>query len=738
MKKEYHVTGMTCASCSARIEKVIGKMNGVSSASVNLATEQMTVEYDSISSEDIIERVEKLGYHASEITTPNDSPSLDKKKDIQIQWIKLGICSIFALPLFYLSMGPMIGLPIPSFLSPNTNLLLYGLVQLFLTIPIILTGYRFYTVGYKAIFMRSPNMDSLVAIGTTSAFLYSVYSLTRIHLGDSHGVHGLYFESVGIIITLILLGKTLELISKGKTSQAIRKLIHLSPKTAIIRRNGKDIEVPISEVLIGDILLIKPGARIPVDGTVTEGITTIDESMLTGESLPVAKEKDSSVYAATINGNGSIYMKAEKIGSETVISQIIRLVESAQNSKAPIAKLADTVSGYFVPIVFLIAFVSSALWFISGESFSFSLTIFVSVLVIACPCALGLATPTAIMVATGKGAENGILIKSGESLETAHKIASVVLDKTGTITVGKPHVTDIITCNQNTKETLLQTAASLEYSSEHPLAEAILAYADKNGVKYLPVTNFQASSGRGIQAVINGSICYAGNEKYMEECGIMISDLSDRAQDIAQDGKTPMFFAKGKNAIGLIAVADIIKEDSVEAIKELKDMGIDVIMITGDRRQTGDAIAHIAGIDHVIAEVLPQDKAMEIQKLQKAGNVVAMVGDGINDAPALAQADIGIAIGSGTDIAMESADIVLMHSSLSDVVTTIRLSQKTIRNIKENLFWAFGYNAAGIPIAAGLLHLFGGPLLNPMIAAAAMSLSSVSVLSNALRLKRFK
>lgn len=741
MKKEYHVTGMTCASCSARIEKVVGKMNGVNQASVNLATERMTVDFQDITSDDIMARVDKLGYHADEIIEEKkdaDKDTFEKEKAIRILWIKFIICACFSIPLFYIAMGPMIGLPVPAFLSPDKQPFAYGLIQLCLTVPVMLTGYRFYTVGFKAIFMRSPNMDSLVAMGTTSAFLYSFYSLIQIKNGHIHSVHGLYFESVGIIITLILLGKTLESVSKGKTSQAIKKLMGLAPKTAIVRKDGKDIEIPIKDVLIGDILLVKPGSKIPVDGIVTDGTTTIDESMLTGESIPVTKETGDSVFAATINGNGSICMEATKIGSETVISQIIRLVEDAQGRKAPIAKIADTVSGYFVPIVFVIAFIAALLWFISGESFAFALTIFVSVLVIACPCALGLATPTAIMVATGKGAENGILIKSGEALETAHKINAIVLDKTGTITIGKPQVTDILSCDGIEKNYFLQIAASLEYVSEHPLAESIVTYADTQGIKRLESSEFYSVSGRGIQAVVDGHVCLAGNEKYMEESDIDISGLQSQAQNFALEGKTPMFFAMGKKPVGIIAVADTLKEDSKEAVAKLREMGIEVIMITGDHKQTSEAIAKMAGIDHVISEVLPQDKASEVSKLQKEGNVVAMVGDGINDAPALAQADIGIAIGSGTDVAIESADIVLIHSGLTDVVTAIKLSKKTIKNIKENLFWAFGYNTAGIPIAAGLLHLFGGPLLNPMIAAAAMSLSSVSVLSNALRLKRFK
>ena len=589
MKKEYHVTGMTCASCSARIEKVVGKMNGVNQASVNLATERMTVDFQDITSDDIMARVDKLGYHADEIIEEKkdaDKDTFEKEKAIRILWIKFIICACFSIPLFYIAMGPMIGLPVPAFLSPDKQPFAYGLIQLCLTVPVMLTGYRFYTVGFKAIFMRSPNMDSLVAMGTTSAFLYSFYSLIQIKNGHIHSVHGLYFESVGIIITLILLGKTLESVSKGKTSQAIKKLMGLAPKTAIVRKDGKDIEIPIKDVLIGDILLVKPGSKIPVDGIVTDGTTTIDESMLTGESIPVTKETGDSVFAATINGNGSICMEATKIGSETVISQIIRLVEDAQGRKAPIAKIADTVSGYFVPIVFVIAFIAALLWFISGESFAFALTIFVSVLVIACPCALGLATPTAIMVATGKGAENGILIKSGEALETAHKINAIVLDKTGTITIGKPQVTDILSCDGIEKNYFLQIAASLEYVSEHPLAESIVAYADTQGIKRLESSEFYSVSGRGIQAVVDGHVCLAGNEKYMEESDIDISGLQSQAQNFALEGKTPMFFAMGKKPVGIIAVADTLKEDSKEAVAKLREMGIEVIMITGDHKQT--------------------------------------------------------------------------------------------------------------------------------------------------------
>ncbi len=739
MKKEYNITGMTCASCSTRIEKMVGKMDGVSQATVNLATEKMQVCFDQISSQDIMNRVEKLGYHASEAAPASSVLGNTKEKTAQKElMVRFIICLFFALPLFYLAMGPMISLPVFSFLDPSIYPLRYALVQLFLTLPIMITGYRFYTVGFKAILMCSPNMDSLVAMGTSSAFLYSIYSLIRLKRGDTHGLHGLYFESVGIIITLILLGKTLEAVSKGKTSEAIKKLMGLAPKTAIVRRNGKDYEIPINEVVVSDILLVRPGNKIPVDGIVTEGSSSIDESMLTGESLPVVKEAGSSVFAATINGNGSLTIEAKKVGHETALAQIIRLVEDAQGSKAPIAKLADTVSGYFVPVVFCIALISALLWLISGESFEFSLTIFVSVLVIACPCALGLATPTAIMVGTGKGAEYGILIKSGEALEHAHKIQTIILDKTGTITEGKPRVTDLLCGPSYSEKDLLLFAASLEYASEHPLAEAIVKEAASQGISLLPVTNFSSITGRGVSAVIDQKLILAGNEAFMQESGIDISFLQKKGDSLASLGKTPMYFSSEKKLMGLIAVADPIKESSKKAVEKLNEMEIEVIMITGDNEKTAAAIASLAGITNIRAEVLPQDKALEVARLQKSGKITAMVGDGINDAPALAQADIGIAIGSGTDVAIESADIVLMHSDLLDVPASIALSRQTMRNIRQNLFWAFAYNTAGIPVAAGILHLVGGPLLNPMIAAAAMSLSSVSVLTNALRLKYFK
>ncbi|MBE3102464.1 MAG: copper-translocating P-type ATPase [Firmicutes bacterium] len=739
------IGGMTCAACAQRIEKTLGKIDGVSRASVNLATEKATVEYDpqktKISA--IKQSIEKIGYKALDIEKKAtiDEDKLRKEKEIRTLWRKFTIAAIFSIPLLYFAMGAMVWwlpFPIPEFLNPTQYPLSFALLQIALTIPVIIAGYKFYTVGFKALIQRSPNMDSLIAIGTTAAILYSLYSTYQISIGNFMAIEGLYFETAGVIITLILLGKSLEAVTKGKTSEAIKKLMGLAPKTAIVIQDGKEIELPIDEVEIGDIILVKPGEKIPVDGVVLEGHTAIDESMLTGESMPIDKKSGDKVYAASINKNGMIQFKATKVGGDTALAQIIKLVEDAQGSKAPIAQMADIVSGYFVPIVCLIAVIAFSAWLIAGQSLVFALTIFISVLVIACPCALGLATPTAIMVGTGKGAEYGILIKGGEALETTHKINTIVFDKTGTITEGKPEVTDIITTSNVSRERLLQLAASGEKGSEHPLGEAIVRGAEKEKLEFLKVNNFEAIPGYGIEVEIDGINTLIGNRKLMEERNISLEQLESQSDRLASEGKTPMYIAMDNKLSGIIAVADVVKESSAKAIKKLQSMGIEVAMITGDNRKTAEAIAKQVGIDRVLAEVLPQDKSNEVKKLQAEGKKVAMVGDGINDAPALVQADIGIAIGSGTDVAMESADIVLMRSDLMDVPTAIHLSKSTIRNIKQNLFWAFGYNVAGIPIAAGLLYLFGGPLLNPILAAAAMSLSSVSVLTNALRLKRFK
>jgi len=755
------IGGMTCAACSARVERALRKLEGIQSAVVNLATEKATVVFDprSLRLSSIKEAVERAGYTALEPPKSGvvDEDKLRKEKEIKTLWIKFIIAASLGLPLLYIAMAPMIPwfkLPFPSFLTPMRFPKAYSFTQLALVIPIIIAGNKFYTVGFKNLFHGSPNMDSLIAVGTTAAVAYSVYNMFLIVSGDHMAVDSLYFETAGVIIALILLGKTLEAVSKGRTSEAIKKLMGLAPKTALVIINGEEKELPIEEVQVGDIIVVKPGGKIPVDGKVTEGHSAVDESMLTGESMPVEKNPGDPVYGATINANGVIRFKAEKVGDETALAQIIKLVEDAQSSKAPIAKIADLVCGYFVPIVCIIALAAGVAWFIAASTglaqlphgkttVEFSLTIFISVLVIACPCALGLATPTAIMVGTGKGAENGILIKGGEALETAHKIQTIVFDKTGTITEGRPKVTDIVTGSGIEKNYLLQITASAEKGSEHPLGQAIVQGAQERGIELFAASHFEALTGRGIEAVINGVSVLTGNRKLMDERNISFTELETESDKLAAEGKTPMYVAFGNSALngkpaGIIAVADVVKESSARAIESLHKMGIEVAMITGDNKKTAAAIAKQVGIDRVLSEVLPQDKSAEVKKLQDEGRKVAMVGDGINDAPALAQADIGIAIGSGTDVAMESADIVLMRSDLMDVPTAINLSKRTIRTIKQNLFWAFGYNVLGIPIAAGLLYIFGGPLLNPMFAAAAMSLSSVSVLSNALRLKRFK
>ncbi len=746
MKKEtLKITGMTCAACSARIEKVVGKMEGVETISVNLATEKASVSYDpeKVGLAKIKEKIEKAGYNAAEIVAKKlvDEDKLRKEREAKILWTKFIVSAVFVVPLLYFTMGAMIWwlrFPIPMMLDPMQYPLNFAILQIVLTTPIVIAGYRFYTVGFKAIINRSPNMDSLIAMGTSAAVVYSLFSVYEIANGNFHAVDGLYFETAGVIIALILLGKALESVTKGRTSEAIKKLMGLAPKTAIVIRDGREYEVPIEEVEIGHIILVKPGEKIPVDGIVMEGNTSIDESMLTGESIPVEKKAADPVYAASLNKNGVIRFRATKVGDDTALAQIIKLVEEAQGSKAPIAQMADIVSGYFVPIVFVLAVISFLAWSLAGESLVFALTIFIAILVIACPCALGLATPTAIMVGTGKGAEYGILIKGGEALETTHKTDTIVFDKTGTITAGKPEVTDILTVGGVDRNQLLQFAASAEKGSEHPLGEAIVHEAEREGREFLKPNHFNAIPGHGIEVEIDGIPILLGNKKLMDDRNISLTELERQSDRLAEEGKTPMYIAINLELAGIIAVADVVKENSLKAIEKLKTMGIEVAMITGDNRRTAEAIAKQVGIDRVLAEVLPQDKSNEVKKLQAEGKKVAMVGDGINDAPALAQADIGIAIGSGTDVAMESADIVLMKSDLMDVPTAIQLSKRTIRNIKQNLFWAFAYNVTGIPIAAGLLHIFGGPLLNPILAAAAMSLSSVSVLANALRLKRFK
>lgn len=735
------IRGMTCASCVAAVDRVLAGIEGVAEVNVNLSTEKATVKYNPeiVRLSSLKQAIVKAGYEPLEIETEAEADADQERRNQEIKslWHRFLFSAIFTVPLFYISMGHMIGLPLPGFISPDVNPVGFGLAQLLLTAPVLVAGYRFYTIGFSKLFRRQPNMDSLIAIGTSAAFLYGLYAVARILGGDHSYAHELYFETAGVIVTLILLGKYLEAVAKGRTSEAIKKLMGLAPKTAVVVTSGQEVVIPIEEVEVGDLILVRPGERIPVDGVVVSGHTSVDESMLTGESIPVEKEVGDEVVGASINQNGTITFKASRVGRDTVLAQIIKLVEEAQGSKAPIAKMADIVAGYFVPIVIAIAVLAGLAWFITGHSAVFSLTIFISVLVIACPCALGLATPTAIMVGTGKGAEHGILIKSGVALETTHQVDVVVLDKTGTITEGKPQVTDIITVQDVNRDELLKLAASAEKGSEHPLAAAIVQQAEKENMELLSAEDFQALPGRGIEVRIDGQQILLGNKKLMDERGVEIT-LEEESHRLAEEGKTPMYAAIEGRLVGIIAVADVIKPSSKKAIEALHKMGIEVAMITGDNQRTAQAIARQVGVDRVLAEVLPEDKAREVQKLQSEGKRVAMVGDGINDAPALAQADVGIAIGSGTDVAMESADIVLMRSDLMDVPAAVELSRATIRNIKQNLFWAFAYNSAGIPIAAGLLYAFGGPLLNPMIAAAAMAFSSVSVLSNALRLKRFR
>lgn len=745
----FEIEGMTCASCVQAIEKSVGKLASVSSVNVNLATEKMTVTFDeaTLNVSDIVHAVEDTGYQAKLETSEQEGPSQADRQSAHIQalWRRFLWSTIYTVPLLYIAMGPMLpfgGLPLPGFLNPMTNAMNFAVIQLLLTLPVVYLGRDFYKVGFKALFKGHPNMDSLIAIGTGAALVQGIVMTGLLVSGQLHVGHGhpdLYFESAAVILTLITLGKYLEVVSKGKTSEAIKKLMGLAPKTARVMRDGQEVEVAIDQVVAGDILVVRPGEKIPVDGEIVEGSSAVDEAMITGESIPIEKRVGDQVVGASINKNGSFQFKATKVGKDTTLAQIIQLVEEAQGSKAPIAKLADKVSGIFVPIVMVLAAISGLAWYFLGqESWIFALSITISVLVIACPCALGLATPTAIMVGTGKGAENGVLIKSGDALEETHKVQTIVFDKTGTITEGKPVVTDIKAFNGADADDILQVAASAEVGSEHPLGEAIVAEAKDRKLTLTASQDFQAIPGHGLQVSLNNQIVLLGNSKLMANHNIDLSDARAVADQLAAEGKTPMFVGVDGQLLGIIAVADTVKENSVAAIQKLHRMGIEVAMITGDNRGTAEAIAKQVGIDRVFSEVLPEDKANEVKKLQDEGLHVAMVGDGINDAPALAQANIGIAIGSGTDVAIESADIVLMRSDLMDVPTAVELSRATITNIKQNLFWAFAYNTIGIPVAMGILYLFGGPLLSPMFAGAAMSLSSVSVLLNALRLKGFK
>mgnify|MGYP000950923116 FL=1 len=744
-KIDFSVLGMSCAACSKSAERSLKKTEGVSSAVVNIATEKASVEYDPkvCNIDNLRAAVEKAGF------TMELEDHINREDDTT-SFKRFLVAIVFASLLFTISMGPMVGISLPAIISPHHNPLNYALIQAILAIVVMVAGKKFYIKGFKALYQLGPNMDSLVAVSTSASFIYSIISTFKIAyepgfadniLASGHHLP-LYYESCAMIIALIMLGKYLEGRSKSKTSEAIKSLLELQAKIAIIEVDGQEKEVEIDKVRVGDIVIVKPGQKIPVDGSVIFGSTSIDESMLTGESIPVEKTVGDPVTGASVNKNGYIKFKVEKVGKDTTLSQIIRLVEEAQNRKAPIANLADLISGYFVPTVIGIALVSGLAWlFIGGTSFQFAFTIFISVLVIACPCALGLATPTAIMVGTGKGAENGILIKGGDSLESAHKISTVAFDKTGTITEGRPRVTGVKNLSKSLDEDqLMSFAASIESNSEHPLADAIVDYSKEKGVEIYPVEDFVSITGKGVEALINKKRVSLGNLKLIDSYGDINdkSSLKSMVDEYAERGNTPMLLAIDGHVKAIIAVADTIKEDSAKAVEKLHQMGIKVAMITGDNEKTALAIAKQVGIDIVRADVLPSEKSQVIKDLQDQGEFVAMVGDGINDAPALALADVGIAIGSGTDVAIESADIVLMKNSLMDVPNSIKLSKETIRNIKENLGWAFGYNIIGIPFAAGLIYLFGGPLLNPMIAAAAMSLSSVSVVSNALRLRKFR
>lgn len=751
-KKKFEVTGMTCSACSSRIEKDVAKISGVDNVSVNLLSNNMMVTYDenAVDESAIIKAVQDAGYNAF-TSDPKQKKTVQSSEDIAEHEIRqtktrLIISIIFTLPLLYLAMGHMLGWPMPAFFEGHANSGVFSFTQFLLMLPVIYVNSKYYIVGFKTLWKRSPNMDSLIAIGTSAAIVYGIFAIFKINYGYGHKIMemvdayamDLYFESAATILTLVTLGKFMESRAKGRTSEAIKKLIDLRPKTAIVLRDGMELEIDVADVVKDDIIIIKSGQTIPVDGIITEGNSSVDESALTGESIPVEKTVGDKVVGASINKAGYFKFRATEVGDDTTLSQIIRLMEEASSSKAPIAKMADKISGIFVPVVIGISLAATIIWLLLGYDFEFALSIGISILVISCPCALGLATPTAIMVGTGKGAQNGILIKSAETLETAHKINTVVLDKTGTITEGKPIVTDIITSSSVTETELLKLAASIEKPSEHPLAEAIIKEAEKKGVQLYEITDFKTIAGQGVSGIINGRQIYAGNPRMMKDHNIAREMIDSYGEKLADQGKTPLYFADEKEVFGIIAVADTIKQTSTAAVAELRSMGLEVIMLTGDNRKTAEAIARQVGVTDTIAEVLPQDKEKEIRKLQDDNKKVAMIGDGINDAPALARADVGVAIGAGTDIAIESADVVLVKSDLMDVASMIQLSRAVIRNIKQNLFWALIYNAVGIPLAAGVFYIFLGWKLNPMFAAAAMSLSSVSVVSNALRLKFFK
>ena len=752
MKQKFDVQGMTCAACSAHVEKAVCKVAGVDGVNVNLLGNSMVVDYDEGATDagQIIHAVEEAGYGASlpAVKGVTAQPKQVNRMEEEAAGMKRRFLTslIFLVPLFYIAMGHMMGWPLPAFFHDPGNVFVVALIQFLLTLPIMYINDKYYKVGFKTLWHRSPNMDSLIALGSAAAVIYGVAALFQIAWGLGHGDQArvdkwsmdLYFESAGMILTLITLGKWLETRSKGKTSQAITRLMDLAPKTAAVLRNGAEVEIPVEEVTMGDLVVVRPGGRIPVDGIVVEGNSSVDESALTGESLPVEKGVGDQVAAATINKSGYFVFRATRVGEDTTLAQMINLVEEASASKAPIAKLADKVAGVFVPVVIGIALVTAVVWFVLTQSIESALTAGVAVLVISCPCALGLATPVAIMVGTGKGAENGILIKSAEALETLHTVRTVVVDKTGTLTQGKPAVTDCIPAKGVTEEELLCVAASLEKPSEHPLADAILTETEERNIPLAPIQDFQALSGRGVRGTLHGAPVLAGNRAMLEEAGISLQGVGDRGEALAQNGKTPLYFAEHGKVLGIVAVADPPKPTSAAAVRGFRELGIDVVMLTGDNRRTAEAVGRELGVTQVIAEVLPQDKEKVVAELQAQGKRVAMIGDGINDAPALARADVGMAIGAGTDVAIESADVVLMKSDLLDAVTAVRLSKKVIRNIKENLFWAFIYNIIGIPLAAGVWFPITGWQLSPMFGAAAMSLSSMCVVSNALRLKFFR
>ena len=754
MKQKFDVTGMSCSACSAHVEKAVSRVPGVDQVQVNLLQNSMVVEYEDEATDAaaIIHAVEDAGYGAS--VKDAHEPAKKAENDLQKRTAeeakkmkhRLGWSIVFLIVLMYISMGHMLGWPLPGILLGHENMMIFALTQLFLTLPIMYLNRKYYENGFKSLFHGAPNMDTLVAMGSTAAFVYSVSRLYVMGYAMGHGetdiahmaAMNLYFESAAMILTLVTIGKYMESRSKNRTSDAITKLVDLAPKTALVVRNGQETEIPADQVQVGETVIVKPGQGIPVDGVIMEGTGTVDESAITGESIPVEKKVGDRVTGATVNRAGYFQMKADRIGEDTTLSQIIRLVEEAGGSKAPIAKLADKVSGIFVPVVITIAVITIIVWLLSGATFSFALASGIAVLVISCPCALGLATPTAIMVGTGRGAEQGILIKSGESLETAHLVDTVVLDKTGTITEGHPAVAAVRTAPGVTEAELLGLAASLEKASEHPLAEAIVRYAEEAEVEVSQATEFAAEAGQGVSGMVSGRKVLAGNQKMMDAQKVILDGMDAEAGKLSEEGRTVLYIAADQKLLGMIAVADPVKKTSAGAIREMEQMGLDVVMLTGDHEKTARAIQKQLGISRVIAQVLPQDKEREVRRLQEEGHKVAMVGDGINDAPALARADVGIAIGAGTDVAIESADIVLMKSDLLDAVTAVQLSRAVIRNIKENLFWAFCYNAIGIPLAAGVFYPLLNWQLSPMFGSAAMSFSSVFVVCNALRLKGFQ